>query len=88
MTLSLRRDVSATDTEDGMVLLDEANGRYWQLNTTAALVLHALLDGATTQQAAQRLTASQKGVSTERAAQDVAAMVTSLGEADLVVVAP
>lgn len=39
--------VTACATEDGMVLLDERIGRYWQLNITGAAVVAALLDGAT-----------------------------------------
>ncbi|MFF2963230.1 PqqD family peptide modification chaperone [Streptomyces sp. NPDC057963] len=37
-----------------MVLLDERDGRYWQLNSTGATVLQALLDGAGPQQIADR----------------------------------
>ncbi|MGH8887721.1 MAG: PqqD family peptide modification chaperone [Egibacteraceae bacterium] len=38
-----------------MVLLDERSGRYRQLNTSGALVLRVLLDGATPQKAAKTL---------------------------------
>jgi hypothetical protein len=44
MTVRLRADMSATDTDDGPVLLDERVGRYWQLNRTGAFVLRLLLD--------------------------------------------
>ncbi|MEH6376421.1 lasso peptide biosynthesis PqqD family chaperone [Streptomyces sp. KLMMK] len=83
MNLTLRRDVSATDTEDGMVLLDEQSGSYWQLNSTAALILRSLLDG-TPEQAAQVLTERYPAVSAERAATDVAALIDSLSTARLV----
>ncbi|MEV4443460.1 lasso peptide biosynthesis PqqD family chaperone [Streptomyces sp. NPDC049577] len=87
MTFALRPDVSATDTEYGMVLLDEADGRYWQLNSTGALVLRALLEGATSQQTAQRLSERYPALPRERAADDVAALVRSLTAARLVVTA-
>ncbi|MGK5728380.1 lasso peptide biosynthesis PqqD family chaperone [Streptomyces sp. URMC 124] len=96
MNLTLRRDVSATDTEDGMVLLDERAGSYWQLNSTAALILRTLLDGnrdgaregacdGTPERAAQVLTERYPSLSAERAATDVAALIDSLSAARLVV---
>lgn len=45
MPLRLRPDTATTDTDDGLVLLDECTGGYWQLNPTGADVLHALLAG-------------------------------------------
>jgi hypothetical protein len=84
VTIALRPDVCATDTQDGMVLLDEANGRYWQLNSTAALVLHALLDGATPQEAASRLAECYPQLAAERAIRDVQALLTALSEPRLV----
>ncbi|MFB8034006.1 lasso peptide biosynthesis PqqD family chaperone [Streptomyces sp. NPDC056004] len=60
-----------------MVLLDERDGRYWQLNATGATVLQALLDGATPQQVAERLAAARP-VTSERAAADVAALIDHL----------
>ncbi len=47
MTLTLKPDVTATDTEDGLVLLDQRSGRYWQLNRSGATTLRLLLDGHT-----------------------------------------
>ncbi|MGK5544783.1 lasso peptide biosynthesis PqqD family chaperone [Streptomyces sp. URMC 127] len=84
MTFALRAHVSATDTDHGMVLLDEADGRYWQLNHTGALILHALLDGATPQQTAQRLGERYPAVSAERTAGDVASFIRALTAAHLV----
>ncbi len=46
MSYSLRADVSMTDTDTGLVLLDERAGTYFQMNATGAVVLHRLLDGA------------------------------------------
>ncbi|MFI9580581.1 lasso peptide biosynthesis PqqD family chaperone [Streptomyces sp. NPDC052236] len=79
----LRADVTACPTEDGMVLLDERNGRYWQLNATGALAVQALLDGATPEHVADQLTRTRP-VSRERAAADVAALVDQLTRANLV----
>ncbi|KNB54284.1 hypothetical protein AC230_05540 [Streptomyces caatingaensis] len=66
-----------------MVLLDERRGRYWQLNGTGALVLRALLDGATPEEAAALL-ARTHPVSRDRAAADVAALLEHLTRAGLV----
>jgi hypothetical protein len=35
MPLRLRPDIATADTDDGLVLLDERTGRYWQLNPPA-----------------------------------------------------
>ncbi len=45
MTTSLAKHVTATDTGDGMVLLNERSGRYWQINGTGAIILGCILDG-------------------------------------------
>ncbi|MBH1937425.1 lasso peptide biosynthesis PqqD family chaperone [Streptomyces sp. AV19] len=87
MTFALRPDVSVTDTDHGMVLLDESTGRYWQLNSSGALILHALLDGATPQQTARRLGEHYPSLTAERTAADVAFFIRSLTEARLVVTA-
>jgi hypothetical protein len=83
MTLQLRTDVTTADTDEGMVLLDERAGRYWQLNPTGALVLRLLLNGAALHQIAQTL-ADRHAVSTEQATADVAAFLTHLRTAGLV----
>ena len=64
MTMRLRAEVSIANTDNGLVLLDERAGRYWQLNPTGALVLHLLLDGMTPHQVAQTL-ADRHPVSTD-----------------------
>ncbi|MGH3972705.1 MAG: lasso peptide biosynthesis PqqD family chaperone [Pseudonocardiaceae bacterium] len=84
MTLQLRADVSTADTGDGVVLLDERAGRYWQLNPTGALVLRLLSDGAAIHQVAQTL-AKRHPVSTEQAAADIVALVERLRAAGLVI---
>lgn len=78
-------DVSACPTDDGMVLLDERTGRYWQLNTTGAAVLQALLDGATPEQITDRLAAARP-VTHPRAAADVTALLDQLTRAKLVTI--
>ncbi|MEU7131948.1 lasso peptide biosynthesis PqqD family chaperone [Streptomyces sp. NPDC046261] len=85
MSLALRHDVCATDTEDGMVLLDELTGRYWQLNSTAGLILRTLLDGATPQDTSRRLRATYPQLTAERADSDTAALIKTLRDARLVV---
>ncbi|QEU68649.1 lasso peptide biosynthesis PqqD family chaperone [Streptomyces galilaeus] len=55
MTFALLPGVSVADTENGTVLLDERNGRYWMLNRTGAVVLRCLLDGESPQEAARTL---------------------------------
>lgn len=83
MSLRLRADVSLAETDDGMVLLDERSGRYWQLNSSGALALRRLLEGATLEDVVKALV-SRYPVSRERAGSDVTALVESLRKARLV----
>ncbi|MDT0322272.1 lasso peptide biosynthesis PqqD family chaperone [Streptomyces millisiae] len=78
----LRPDITACDAADGMVLLDERTGRYWQLNATAAQVLRALLDGRAPEEIASGLAATHE-VRPERAAADIAALIDHLATARL-----
>lgn len=84
MTISLSRDVVATDTDAGLVLLDGRGGRYWQLNGTGATALRLLLAGRSTEEAATEL-ASTAPVPAERVADDVRTLVAALRKAGLVV---
>ncbi|AZQ70206.1 lasso peptide biosynthesis PqqD family chaperone [Streptomyces luteoverticillatus] len=84
MTFTLRPEVSTARTENGTVLLDETTGRYWQLNDTAAFILSALMDGATTQEAAHRLHERHPVLPAEQAADDVASVIRALSTARLV----
>lgn len=77
MTLTLADHVALTETDDGVVLLDQRAGRYWQLNHSAALVLRCLLDGGTPEQAAAVLR-GRFAVSPERADNDVRTLITTL----------
>jgi hypothetical protein len=83
MTVRLRAEVSTADTDDGMVLLDERAGRYWQLNTTGALVLRLMLDGASPGQVAQTL-ADRYPVRIQQAAADVTTLLRRLRTAGMV----
>lgn len=87
MILSLSRDVIVTETEIGMVLLDERAGRYWQLNPTGADALRLLLAGKSTEDAAVALSRPPASTS-EQVAADVTALVGALSKAGLVVVTP
>ncbi|WP_433170442.1 lasso peptide biosynthesis PqqD family chaperone [Actinoallomurus sp. CA-150999] len=84
MTFSLAANVSATDADGGMVLLDERTGRYWALNTTGATILHVLLDGGTPEQAVEGLCRTHPSASA-RIPADVAALMRSLEDAEVVV---
>jgi hypothetical protein len=84
MSPQLRHDVSTTDTDHGLVLLDERTGRYWQLNRTGTLVLRSLLDGATLEDAARTL-ASRYAVTPREATGDVTAMLEHLRASGLIV---
>jgi hypothetical protein len=80
----LHPDVVTTDTDDGTVLLNGRTGRYWQLNPTGAHVLRQLLDG----HSPDRITADLAGrhrLDTQRAEQDVTAVIEQLRTAKLVI---
>lgn len=55
MTIALPRDVTATESADGLVLLDQRSGQYWMLNGTGATTLRLILDGYSPEAAAARL---------------------------------
>jgi hypothetical protein len=65
-----------------MVLLDERTGRYWQLNSTGAEILRAVLDGTARGEVAARLAAT-RDVTAERAAADIAELLDRLAAAGL-----
>ncbi|NEY34060.1 lasso peptide biosynthesis PqqD family chaperone [Streptomyces sp. PRKS01-65] len=83
MTHSLAPDVSATPTDDGMVLLQETTGRYWMLNPTGAEVVRLLGQGRDAAGIAEELGARFPGQS-DRVAADVAALLGHLVRARLV----
>ncbi|TVT35612.1 lasso peptide biosynthesis PqqD family chaperone [Amycolatopsis rhizosphaerae] len=81
--MKLRADVSVTDTDTGLVLLDERAGKYFQMNSTGAFVLHRLLEGVPEPDVVSLLR-KRYAVGAERAAADVAALVDRLRSAGLV----
>lgn len=83
---SLRKDVSICSTDDGMVILDERVGRYWQLNITGAKILSDLLSGATLQEVSAQLSASHN-VNEEKAAADIKSLLEQLIKAQIVSIA-
>ncbi|WP_019545010.1 lasso peptide biosynthesis PqqD family chaperone [Streptomyces sulphureus] len=93
MTLRLHPDVSTTAlgaddgesrTDEGVVLLNERTGGYWQFNATGAFVLRLLLEGEEPPDIAGRL-ADHHRVEREQADRDVAAVVEELLDARLLV---
>ncbi|MGH3831975.1 MAG: lasso peptide biosynthesis PqqD family chaperone [Pseudonocardiaceae bacterium] len=83
MPLRLRPDIATTDTDDGLVLLDERTGRYWQLNPTGAHVLHALLVGQHPEEIAGGL-ATRYHIDFQQARRDVTTITDHLHTAKLV----
>ncbi|MFF3128839.1 lasso peptide biosynthesis PqqD family chaperone [Streptomyces sp. NPDC057908] len=81
MTVSLRSDISTTPVDDGMILLNERTGRYWQLNANGTLVLNALLSCASTAEAARHLREEHPRLPVMQAEADVSALLTSLRNA-------
>ncbi|MFJ2821507.1 lasso peptide biosynthesis PqqD family chaperone [Streptomyces toxytricini] len=82
MTMTLRHGVVTADTEYGMALLDQSSGEYYTLNPTAAVIVRALLDGTTTDQAVSALT-DQYDVSAEQVEEDIARILQELRDARL-----
>lgn len=82
MTMTLRPGVVTADTEYGMALLDQSSGEYYTLNPTAAVIVRALLDGTTTDQAVTALT-GQYDVSAEQVQEDIARIMQELRAARL-----
>ena len=85
MSYVLRADVSTAETDNGVTLLDERSGEYFNLNPSGALVLRALLAGASRDEAVDRLVAAY-GIDRATADTDVTALVSALRSAELVVV--
>ncbi len=87
MRYKLREGVFVAETEDGIALLDEDSGQYWNLNPTGALVLRRLLDGGTRDQAAEEVT-NEYMVDIDSAKRDVDELVEALQAAKLIEAAP
>ncbi|SHN47903.1 lasso peptide biosynthesis PqqD family chaperone [Cryptosporangium aurantiacum] len=83
MSLTLADSVSLTPTDDGMVLLDERTGRYFQLNDTGATILLMLTSGVAEDLVAVELR-KRFGVGADTADQDVVTFTAALRSAGLV----
>jgi hypothetical protein len=81
--MRLHADVTTVDTDDGLVLLHERTGRYWQLNTTGTRVLRQLLDGRSAEDIARGM-ADRHGIDTDTARRDVQVVLARLRAANLV----
>ncbi|SEG78818.1 Coenzyme PQQ synthesis protein D (PqqD) [Thermomonospora echinospora] len=77
MTYSLASHIMITETEHGMVLLDENNGRYWQMNGTGATVLRRILEEGNAESVITDLR-ERHPAAAERIEADVTALVTAL----------
>ncbi len=56
MSPRISKHVSMADTEYGAVLLDERDGRYWQLTPSATVVVGVLRSGGDVESAVAELT--------------------------------
>jgi hypothetical protein len=84
MDLKLREDISSATTEYGMVLLDEREGRYWQLSNTAAIVVEHVGDGRGVEQAIELIT-QRFDVDEPRVRADVEKLVSQLKQVGIFV---
>ncbi|MCG5435255.1 lasso peptide biosynthesis PqqD family chaperone [Micromonospora foliorum] len=83
MSLALAPEVTAAETSNGLVLLDQRSGRYWQLNGTGATTVRMLLDGRTPDGVAAALRERFPACG-ERVEADVNSLVGALLDARLV----
>uniref|UniRef100_UPI003F49A631 lasso peptide biosynthesis PqqD family chaperone n=1 Tax=Pseudonocardia sp. CA-138482 TaxID=3240023 RepID=UPI003F49A631 len=72
-----------TETDGGLVLLNERTGQYWQLNATGGAVLRHLLDSQPPEQVAQHL-ATRYSLPVSQAQHDVTAVINQLRAARLI----
>lgn len=82
MSAGLPEHVVLSETDYGAVLLDLRRNAYFTLNPTAVLVLRTVLDGGTEHDAVRRVTDAFP-VAQDRAAQDVAAVLTRMRAAEV-----
>jgi Coenzyme PQQ synthesis protein D (PqqD) len=81
--MQMREGVVQQAVGNVLMLMDAKQGRYLELNETGALIVNALLAGASAQQAAAQLSASYQ-VSTAQALEDVSKLTDELVKAQLV----
>lgn len=84
MKYQLEPDVVLTEVEDGAVLLDQRDGRYWQLNRTGATVLRLTLEGRSLEETTD-IVADGHTDRAQRVGSDVRTLLRSLVDARLVV---
>ncbi|GAA4813422.1 lasso peptide biosynthesis PqqD family chaperone [Streptomyces ziwulingensis] len=84
MAITLTPDITLTDVEDGLVLLDQRAGRYWHLNGTGATALRLLLAGRSPEETARQL-GERTPDAAGRALADVRSLITALRRARLLV---
>lgn len=80
--IALSPFVTMTETEDGMVFLNQRTGRYWQLNGTGSEVVRLLLSGETVESTASRLQEKYSDTS-DQTVSDVHTLVRQLQAAKL-----
>jgi hypothetical protein len=83
VNLRISQHVSMADTEYGAVLLDERDGRYWQLTPSATVVVAELRRGGDVEAAVAEL-ARAFAVSEETARTDTLVLVERLRNLGLV----
>ena len=83
MTIQFNEHVTMTRTEYGAVLLDQKQGKYWQLNPTATMVADALLAGRSVPDALAEVMRAFD-VDQQRAAADVTALVDGMRAAGVI----
>ncbi|MDX6281699.1 MAG: hypothetical protein QOH03_2770 [Kribbellaceae bacterium] len=81
---SLADEHSVARTDYGVVLLNEATGKFWNLNPSGALVLDALLGTGTVESAAEAVM-REFAVDSEIATADAAAVLEQLLGAGILV---
>lgn len=81
-TIEIPRHVEFSFVEDGFVLLDLRRGEYYGLDGVASTVWEALADGASPDEAAERIT-RRYAVDRQRARTDVEALIDRLATAGL-----
>jgi hypothetical protein len=74
--------VSVTEVDDGLVLLDERDSRYWHLNGMAGRMLRELLDGHSPEETAARLTSVPPGTPPAQAPPGTAVDAVGVSAAD------
>ncbi|MFE7614793.1 lasso peptide biosynthesis PqqD family chaperone [Streptomyces sp. NPDC057496] len=87
MALRLHPDVAATETDDGVVLLHQRTGRYWQLNSSGNYVLQSLLEGSSVDHIASVLSGRYE-IERDRASRDVTRLAEQLIAARLLETGP